>query len=160
MLALRAAALTCVARGVARLLGQAGGKGWGALRYGAGPSVRTELHRLHRPAASFNYVGRLTALHELTGGLFLTTAERGRTRYAGARRDHVIAVVVGVQGDQVVMRWQYDSARHAPEHVEDIAAQAAAELPGATAAARSSGCGGMSLQEINELFADLHRQSR
>jgi non-ribosomal peptide synthase protein (TIGR01720 family) len=134
-----------------------GGKGYLALRYAADPSTRRDLAG-DRPELSFNYLGTLLGDRPGPERLFTVARQIGPTGNERSARSHVVNVLFAVDGDDAIFTWQYNPDAIDENEVRSAARRAAAEfarLSQVRGNAGTPGVSGMSLREVNDMFATL-----
>nr|QEO73624.1 Beta-ketoacyl synthase [uncultured bacterium] len=113
------------------------GIGWGLLRYGADPDLRTELAGLPTAEVMFTYLGRFDPAPPAAAPFAHTGEPHGPSRRPSDRRAHLLEVSAAVATGRLRIDWTYSASLHLPATLEKLVRSFAEALRSLIAHCRS-----------------------
>src|SRR6185369_12956435 len=99
-----------------------GGIGYGLLRYLCrDEEVARQMLALPRAEVSFNYLGQLDQMFQVSGLFRLAHESSGRTRDRNAQRGNLLEINASIIGGQLQAEWTYSANIHDSATVENVA---------------------------------------
>jgi non-ribosomal peptide synthase protein (TIGR01720 family) len=96
------------------------GIGYGLLRY-LNDDTKEQMRSLPEPEVSFNYLGQLDQMRNVSELFSLAKESCGRTRHQSARRNRLIEINAHVIDQQLQVDWNYSTAFHHQRTIEKLA---------------------------------------